>query len=232
MIIDHKIVRNSGSTLEPCIYKSGPGTVAQGRKMLAYPHVFAPVLGITDHGYCMPRLNEPSSVSLSAALDRLVVLWNSTDIGLLVATRAQHHETQVAPLATEPLLRRALEQWHARVQTVHGTAVNVVHGDPTLENYMYNGVWLDPSTRPLPLEAELDGGKLLQSYFGYGHCGTTEELQAIRKFIHTCGLNLDLCAYYLVTHLVRLYRVQPQAQFWAVTVAETLEERMEDFKCK
>lgn len=238
MIIDRKIVRNSGATLEPCVYKHGHGVREQGLKMGYYPKIFAPILQLTDDGYVMPQLYPPSEVCLSEALRRLAMLWTTPEPDVTATDttdRARHHAIQVSPLACTDTIAEILERWRVRTANTVGTRVTVVHGDPTLENYMLNGVWLDPSIRPLPLEAELDGGKLLQSYFGYatslGLIGWSEQ-RRIRNFIHDQKLNLDLCAYYLVTHIVRLYRVQPHARGWALDVLTTLEARMEELPCK
>jgi hypothetical protein len=232
MIIDEVLHRNSGATLEPCIYKHGVGCLEQGRKMALYPAVFAPVLVLTTDGYVMPWLQQPTTeADLQKALRRLATLWlapgkeSQTD-------RAHHHATQVEPYtANATQLLKALDYWVLRAQGTHGKTVLSVHGDPTLENYMAGGVWLDPSVRPLPLEAELDGGKLLQSYFGYERQAWPEwRRKCIRDFLKDQGLDLDLCAYYLVTHIVRLYRVQPQARTWSLDLLANLEERMGELR--
>lgn len=237
MIIDRVITRNSGATLEPCIYKHGHGVREQGMKMGYYPRIFAPV-HLTEDGYFMPKLDQPDAASLPQALARLADLWltPSLDVTPVDTTdRARHHAVQVAPLVfTDTINEKVLEKWRVRTANIVGTPVAVVHGDPTLENYMMNGVWLDPSIRPLPLEAEVDGGKLLQSYFGYSF-GTGVlwwEQKHIRNFLHEQRLSIELCAYYLVTHIIRLYRVQPQARSWALDVLTTLDARMEELTCK
>lgn len=217
MIIDRKINRNSGATLEPCVYKHGHGVREQGLKMLLYPKVFAPILDLADDGYYMPLLVPPSAQCLTPALERLAELWVSTPIADLKSTNRQHHHAvQIAPFVAADAVSCALDYWYQKTASIVGRAVTVVHGDPTLENYMHGGIWLDPSIRAMPLEAEFDGGKLLQSYFGYGNAPYHDDRAHVKRFLHEQGLNIDLCMYYLVTHVVRLYRVQPQARAWAL----------------
>lgn len=239
MIINHKIVRNSGATLEPCIYKRGHGVLEQGLKMAHYPAVFAPILTTLNDGYIMPTMTEASVVDLPLALERLAVLWDTPASETLTALgttdRLRHHNVQVEPFAADvPELKEALATWWQRSQLIAGKRVTVVHGDPTLENYVCDGWWLDPSIRPLPLEAELDGGKLLQSYFGYGGYTNMSTRRVIRSYIHVWGLDIDLCMYYMVTHVVRLYQVQPQAREWALDLLRNLEHDalIQELRCR
>lgn len=233
MVINHRIERNSGATLEPCIYKYGPGVYEQGVKMQAYGGVFPEVKLLPD-GYIMQVLKEPGKRDLVAALEGLMLLWESDRIvsGQLTH-RASHHLQQVKPYADQhSVLYSSLAYWYHRVEWRVGRKVNVVHGDPTLENYMDGGVWLDPSIRPMPLEAELDGGKLLQSYFGYRCKPGLYEKETIKTFLREQDLDLDLCAYYLVTHVVRLFRVQKDMREWAIDLLTNLEERVKELECK
>lgn len=236
MIIHHKIQRNSGAALEPCIYKSGHGVPTQGAKMRAYPDVFVPVLGITTGGYVMPVMGEPSPVlDLPLALARLAALWDLPVAHVYdYEGRRRHHVVQVEPFTrTEgfpPIIRSALTTWYERIGSTQSKGAQVVHGDPTLENYVRDGYWLDPSTRPLPQEAELDGGKLLQSYFHYGRPCLESERYMIRKFLVEQKLNLDLCIYYMLTHIIRLYGVQPQARVWAIDVVSGLRNLAEELR--
>lgn len=229
------IKRNSGATLHPAMIKQGPNMHEQGAKMAAYPDVFAPVFMTVPGGYVMPMLDERSPGDdhiLSAALKKLTHLWYvCRPCNLSSQPRWQHHALQVAPLVPDTLSEPMLH-WARVARELRGTIVNVVHGDPTFENIMaYDGqpVWIDPSTRPMPLEAEFDAAKLMQSYFGYG--GAQPEERVI-MFIRDQNLRVPLIGYYLMTHLVRLYKVQPQARAWAVNIAKTLETRMEVLQCK
>jgi len=183
----------------------------------------------------MPELKE--CVRTAQALGRLRQLWSASQFTVFPEagpTRAEHHNTQVAPLCAGSL-RHALEAWNLRSMAVVGKPVTVVHGDATLENIMMTAeervVWIDPSVRAMPLEAEFDAAKLLQSYFGYGEGATAEAKADIRRFIHEEDFSYDLLGYYLMTHLVRLHVVQPQARRWAERLACTLEEDMEEL-CK
>lgn len=230
MKLDHIVTRNSGATLWPTVYKYGPGCRAQGLKMQHYGTVFAPVMHVTDNGYYMPMLTEPSPECLAPALRRLADLWvtPSEHVHQVFRNdRAAHHTEQVKPITLEfPLLTKVLQNWYDRTYELKGTPVSVVHGDPTLENYMQFGVWLDPSTRSMPLEAEFDAGKLLQSYFGYSGPLSWSHSRRVLLFIREQQLNVELCVYYLVTHIVRLYKVQPQARSWAVDTLINLDDRI------
>lgn len=247
MIIDRKIARNSGASLEPCIYKSGHGVYEQGLKMRVYPAVFVPVLGfaMTQNkftGYIMPVMAEPLDASdLKSALLRLAKLWRSSPGGYgwasfpPVTSRLQHHEAQVAPFTdVHPVLRDAAEWWYGLTNTTQGHEATVIHGDPTTENYTRGGWWLDPSIRTMPAEAELDGGKLLQSYFGYGQGLQFGNRLLIREFLHEQQLDIDLCLYYMVTHVVRLYRIQEHARPWALDLLENLDSNqlVKELRCK
>lgn len=235
MLIDHKIIRNSGATLEPCIYKRGPGVREQGLKMQQHYGIFAPITEILEDGYLMPVLQEARPIDLSFALERLVLLWSqhTGPTPASATSRGLHHVHQVAPYAgAHTALQNALVTWWERTRGTEGHVVQAVHGDPTIENHMYGGVWLDPSIRSMPMEAELDGGKLLQSYFGYGGKLSYAALTSIKSFLQAQNLNIDLCVYYMVTHVVRLYRIQTHARPWALDLLSNLEEKVEELKCK
>ncbi len=151
-----------------------------------------------------------------------------------LTTRVLHHQHQIMPFVTEPIMTEVLAAWWNRTAHVQGRSTYVVHGDPTLENYMLDGVWLDPSIRSMPLECELDGGKLLQSYFGYHGplFGKEQDRELIRKFLHEQKLDVDLCIYYMVTHVIRLYRIQEHARPWAIDLLTNLDERVKELRCK
>jgi len=235
VIIDHKIVRHSGAILEPCIYKHGSLTVVkQGVKMHAYSDVFVPIIAIGQKGYCMPIMGLPEPGDLVEALGRLTLLWGSS-MARWVATytnRWSHHRQQVQSLVTEQVLRELLDTWYTRTETITGMPVSTVHGDPTLENFVAGGFWLDPSVRAMPLEAEFDAGKLLQSYCGYGEGSSDAERCLIKQFILEQGLNVELCVYYLVTHIVRLYAVQEWAREWALKTVQMLPELVKELQCR
>lgn len=231
------VVRNSGATLIPCLYKTGGLAVAeQGRKMRAHPAVFVPVIDVGHRGYCMLMTRAARDSDVPQALERLTWLWTQPRLESARAeclTRAAYHAELVLPLAKfVPPIYEALTRWWPRAYAAPTQAAYAIHGDATLENVVEDGLWIDPSTRAVPLEAEVDGGKLLQSYFGYGEGRAPARLAAVRTFILAQPLSLDLCAYHLLAHLARLYRLQPQAQSWAVALAESLEQRMEEFKCR
>ena len=224
------LMRNSGATLEPAMVKYGTNAEAQGAKMLAYPQVFAPVMGGLVNGYVMPMLGERAvgdSLVLRQAFSKLQALWLAGARYSAGLSRCAHHTTAIVPLATDAL-QRSLVDWYYRARPYDGTTANVVHGDATLENIMvYNGAacWIDPSTRPMPLEVEFDVAKLLQTQLGYNGC---EPETAVNEFVRSLNLRKEILGYYLMTHLVRLYKVQLQARVWAVEVATTLDRRLDE----
>ena len=234
------LMRNSGATLEPAMIKRDANSVEQAWKMQEYPQVFAPVTAILWTGYIMPMLGERAvgdSLVLRQAFSKLQALWLAGARDSAGLSRCAHHTTAIVPLATDAL-QHSLVEWYYRARPYDGTAANVVHGDATLENIMVLdgvAVWIDPSTRPMPLEVEFDVAKLLQTQMGYNGC-TPEP--AVTEFVRSLNLRKEVLGYYLMTHLVRLYKVQPQARIWAEQVARELDSRLdevlrsEDVLCK
>jgi hypothetical protein len=220
--------------LEPAMVKYGANAEAQGAKMLAHPQVFTPVTAQLPDGYVMPMLGERAigdAVVLGQAFSKLQALWLAGAKGSTGLSRDAHHTTAIVPLVTDALYR-PLVDWYYRARPYAGTVANVVHGDATLENVMvYNGVacWIDPSTRPMPLEVEFDVAKVLQTQFGYNGCAPET---AVTEFVQSLCLRKEILGYYLMTHLVRLYKVQPQARTWAVEVSTTLDRRLEEVLCR
>lgn len=229
--------RNSGATLTPCVMKTGANAIEQGVKMSMHPTIFAPVLHHARDGYLMPMLREVNtSDQIGVALRLLTQFWYRGATGARTTIREQHHYKQVQPLAGESM-RYALATWFGRLagDADFCTTVTNVHGDPTAENIMLHDsrvVWIDPSTRPMPHEAEFDVAKVLQSYYGYTSCSPSAQ-GVIIDWLRTLpsGLNYTLVFYYLLTHLVRLHAVQPQARAWAVQLALRLDKCKEELLC-
>lgn len=234
------MIRNSGATLEPAMIKRGDNCEAQGMKMLQYPTIFAPVFGWAPRmpnaarGYIMPLMGERAvgdAATLQQAFTKLSALWYAGMSPDNQLSRDEHHTRAIVPLASDGLMR-PLVDWYYRARPYDGTKANAVHGDATLENIMvFNGtaVWVDPSTRPMPLEIEFDVAKILQTQFGYNECRAEP---AVTDFVRSLNLRKEVLGYYLMTHLVRLYKVQPQARAWALDVAATLDRRLEEELCK
>lgn len=229
--------RNSGATLTPCVMKIGVGAFKQGLKMSLYQGMFAPVMQHFHNGYLMPMLQEVQTADqIGVALRLLTEFWSEGVGGGRTTTRSDHHFAQVKPLVGESM-RYALATWFGRLagDADFCTTVTNVHGDPTAENIMLHGyrvVWIDPSTRPMPHEAEFDVAKVLQSYYGYTSCSPSAQ-GVIIDWLRTLpsGLNYTLVFYYLLTHLVRLHAVQPQARTWAVQLALRLDKCKEELLC-
>jgi len=206
--------------------------------MSLHPNVFVHVDGLdyVHDSYYMPALQDPVvPYDYGKAFDKLRLLWQVGSTVVFPPSRLRHHEEQVVPLVVPEMEIMLYNTW-LRAKDVVGQPVVAVHGDPTLENIMaLNGhaVWIDPSTRTMPLDVEFDAAKILQSYFGYETLGPSlPPSHVARHFLVNLRLNLPLTAYYLMTHLVRLYKVQPQARAWALDLATNLDARVTEALCK
>jgi hypothetical protein len=202
--------------------------------MDVFPEVFAPIEARLIDGYVMPMMGERSigdAAQLQQALTKLKLLWHGCGKRerLSPYTIDEHHTLDVVPLARDGLIKPLMDWYYAmRNGSNVSHVVDEVHGDATLENIMvYEGraVWIDPSTRRMPAYAEFDCAKLLQTHFGYG--AYQPEL-GVDEFVKQEAKNKVLTGYFLMTHLVRLYKVQPQARAWALDVANTLGPRLEE----
>ena len=220
MLVLNTAARGSGSRLQQCVYKSGGDAVLQAHKMLAAPATFAPVLAVSAAGYVMPVLQVLGSMAeVDAALECLRTYWGSA--GTAVGITRAAYQAYVATRAADQELLQLAEQWYRRTVNLPGLHVAQVHGDATIENAMLHqgrAVWIDPSVRPVPLDAELDCGKLLQSAYGYGENPVGTQATVL-DFLARTRVDLQLAKYYLATHLVRLWPHQPERRAWALAVA-------------
>ena len=214
-------VRPSGSVLTEAVYKRCKNAVEQAALMQEHPATFAPILAHGCGGYAMPVLQPlRSTFDARAALEVLERYW-SYPSNLRVFCSRQKYQDYVHTLPADKLLHNATNHWYYEVEKRIGTPAHSLHGDATLENVMLYGSyprWIDPNPRIVPAEIELDCGKLLQTSFGYHDC-TAGVAETIGDFIRSLNVNLDLTYYYFATHLVRLWRYQPQHHAWAVAVA-------------
>lgn len=235
--MENVLRRNSGATLCPAMVKTAPNGWLQSLRMQELPEVFAPIL-LTSEAlgmYAMPLMGElpmDDDVSLHVALMKLQILWEGQSCFASIPNRVKHHELYVAHLIPTEM-ENVVSVYYALAREGQGLRVEAVHGDATLENIMiYQGkpVWIDPSTRCMPPEAEFDCAKLLQTQLGYN--GYTPR-KVVSEFINSLTLNRDLLIYYLLTHIVRLYNVQPQARQWALNVVYDVHAKVEEvLQCK
>jgi hypothetical protein len=214
------------------VYKAGPDVLFQANLMRRFKHIYAPVLAQSEipKGYVMPRL-EPlqTAAQVAAALGKLQDLWNSkndwSSPSLFRARqrRAQYQRYLVDLPCCMELQHKAYELF-LQVKDIDDTQATSVHGDATIENAMWfnnQPVWIDPCTRMAgqSFDIALDCGKLFQSMYGY-HELPKGARTVISGFIGALDVNPLLVKYYFATHLVRLWRHQPEKQNWALRAAE------------
>jgi hypothetical protein len=232
--------RNSGATLHwPCVVKveGSAKLLAQARSMERRPDVYCSVLATgrnAEQYFCaMPLLqNYKEAVTPAAAqvaATKLERLWGGGALRFVDPQRAAY-QVYVGELDVPLWLRVACRVMYDRTATVKGHSADEVHGDATLQNIVHageNAWWIDPNTRHVPLERELDLGKLLQSLYGYD---ADADATLVEGFTKGDGSLFDkyheteeLQIYYLLTHLARLWRYQPDRQAWVREVVTELE---------
>lgn len=225
------IHRNSGATIITDVVAKIGGEVVgnQGRYMRDNPG-FIKVLDAWDSGYIMPKLQKvgvATDMEADAALRALLRIWRRSrrstagTIGIL-----EDYLAYVASIKAHPALHDFVERHTGSLlQDWGGGDLHIVasiHGDATLENvgfYHGDAVWFDPSLRIVPTVAEMDAGKLLQSVYGYHGAQRDEVIQEVMRFViaHT---NVQASVIFFVTHLIRLWHLQPHRQEWALGCLE------------
>lgn len=229
--------RNSGATLHfNTVLKQCSNAEEQAAKMQAFPEIFLPVLHTAPGAYVMPgaqQLNYDASCWLQfsqQALKKLHVLWYddsvTSDGGLNLCLYEHYVRDLICEDASAAPVVRALNRWSALIDYARLERVRHVHGDATLENVVIhdnNAFWIDPSVRAVPLYAELDVAKVLQSAFGYEAGEATVQDARLVKWAYK-NFNVVGVNYFLATHLARLWPLQPQRRSWACKIAE-------DFLC-
>jgi hypothetical protein len=234
-------VRNSGCTIwRGVTVKTGPRAARQAGVMKSAARVFAPVLFTFEDGYAMPTGDANlHGNDIQAALDLLEVLWDMpvpTHPGIVPYVPTVAYHEYVMGLKSHSKLRSVANEYlrKAVLGREVGLTVHRVHGDATLENIIKidNRVcWIDPSERIVPTVAELDIAKVLQSLMGYDtrYFGTVDDgiIQSwIYKYTRRGGLaSRNLILYFYVTHLIRLWSLQPLKRDWAISTLA----RVEDF---
>lgn len=228
-----KIVRNSGAEISyPCVLKTGKGAVEQARRMRQDPTVFAGIqtFGVADDGVefmVMPQytpfhyaLNQEEPARL--AVEKLKTLWHNTLNAQRSITRGQYMN-YVARCEAPQSMRDLCLDFFVATAARCGTKVQNVHGDATVQNIVLtekDAFWIDPNVRPVPLEAELDLGKIAQSLAGYDFVREPAKqylTEVVKKY------DRPLVQFYLASHIVRLWKYQPQQRDWAQATMDKLE---------
>ena len=216
-------VRPSNSQL--WVTKVGGNSLAQFIKMERSPGYYLPASrhtpsgGLVTDGYCMPIAQPVHAWSgvECASLMQLMKQYHgegAQEMPLLWASFSRYHEyvrrlTHGVPNEMASLL----EDVHWGLELDKFTKVNNVHGDLTMDNVVtWQGamVFIDPSVTQVPLVAEVDVAKVLTSQCGFGDANI--------KLHHVSfldGYYLPGVKYMLVTHLIRMYAIQPpKVQEW------------------
>lgn len=238
--------RFSGAELNwPCVVKIGKDEtiLRQARIMERRKDVYCPfsVSGL-DNGnyfYVMPLYDdykkEMSVAAAKQAIWKLQNLWGgSTTLRRIDPYRAAYQE-YVDNLEMPSFLRAVCRNLYDKTRTVEGTRAEEVHGDATLGNIVHSeeaSWWIDPNPRIVPLEVELDLGKILQSLYGYEEHRASQPVndlfcKLVGEYIETEALQM----YYLATHVARLWKYQIHKAEWVTDVAAELENYDANIAC-
>jgi hypothetical protein len=236
------INRNSGAVvIMDTVAKVGGEVVGrQGFYMQDHPEGYVPVLACWHDGYVMPTLD---SVGVStpgdahAALTKLErYIWRKTwrTTGATVGQLTQYLR-YISELPAHHRLKAFVADRSSAVTRDWAAGelhfVQSIHGDATFENVGFlDGapVWFDPSTRSVPRVAEMDAGKLLQSVYGY-HGEMCPDIRDLVLGFLTPRVNIDASLFFFVTHLIRLWALQPHRQEWAFSTVLSMEDRCAKF---
>lgn len=210
--------RNSGNLIiRDIIAKVGPEVDAQAHTMALRPDVYAPVYIIGQGAILMPRKQSVENISAEAAksaMDKLKLLWG-TGSAIPGPTRKKYHEYVTTRDAPAQLIDYC-SQLYRETAHIQGVPVKEVHGDATFENIIHDSTeawWIDPNPHDAPLEREVDLAKIMQSMRGYGASPMT--LWDASSLSVASG-NPALVKYYYFSHLVRLWKYQPEYHDWVM----------------
>jgi hypothetical protein len=230
------IKRNSGATIYiNGVVKIGGEVVGrQGRKMMASPDAYVRVLDCWYDGYVMDRLHTEGVYTHDGAVNALAILerfiWK-TMCRTTSSTEQQlkDYYSYVRKLEAPEVFKKYIEARMHEVVLLWNFGelhrVEDIHGDATLENLGFindTPYWFDPSVRKAPLVAEMDAGKLLQSLYGY-HGELSDDVQDVTSAFISDRLSMPASLFFFVTHLIRLWALQPQRQDWAMAAFKRME---------
>ena len=224
-----QIKRNSGATLLTggMVLKNGLNVRDQGRRMMRFPYIFAPVLSLTDDGYVMEWYHDGQNCAdrWREAVVLLDKLWKGPPMfskSSYISREAYHQSLRAMCMDTEFWwLTVALDKAYEGIRAETPNALNL-HGDATLENVValddYTIRWIDPSVRPVVCDKEVDAAKLLWSALGY-ECGVYQGLDSdLAKYVLYSGNFMQgLVLYHFIGHVIRSWRKQPLKREWFVT---------------
>ncbi len=207
--------------------KFAADALKQGRIMAEHPGVYCPVAHYDDNLIVMPEMFPVSSINHTASADafrKLELLWSTPSLSYECMSRTEYFDYVESRCEVSWLREKLYRSWVA-VKDVKGTFAASIHGDPTFENIVHDGdfaaFWIDPDWKPRPLEKELDLGKLLVAYLGYGD--TCEAIRrAAAEFIDTHNTKRRLTRFYALTHIARMIPYQPKCREWLLDRADEL----------
>ena len=236
----NRIKRNSGSTIyQNVVVKCGPHELInkQAELMQAAPLCHVPVLFKGEGFYVMPEAQDlPSDCSweIPSAINLLKNMWrvysgftSTSHLRNPLQRQAYYNKIRLRAIedAVPERLVRELHHWSDKIMRPNSVQWGAfVHGDATLENILVlkhgstrDVRLIDTSPSPIPPEPEVDIGKLLQSYYGYEDRFTSSTIDALEQQLHLLGVS-DLSKFYFITHLIRLWKYQPQRQDWVMEI--------------
>lgn len=212
--------------------------IAQARFMhrAAECHVFPDVHLVFEYGYVMERLTAPLELlDVDFATQRLcrvhqllsTRLWGERHLVAGTRILTSEHGLYVIARAVQFLdmrrQQRLLDTLHA-VRALTLTAVDRIHGDPTLDNVMYSGADIIvtdpiPATAKMPALVAHDLGKMLQSVRGYEwvlagrpvpDIAARNRMERLLLAGHT-EADQQAARYFLIVHILRLLPYQDEA---------------------
>lgn len=232
-----EVKRNSGASLVlDCVVKVFPNASLQAGKMRAYPDVFCPVAKIPADGfYCMPVMKSSDGMSTEQArdaMDRLVMLWESRAPRRIVPDIDEGRDTARYAYANYVVgkcgvqwLRKEIQRAWEIAEKFPGTPANMVHGDATLENIVYDqhrSYWIDPDHKTtLPYERELDVAKIKISLAGYG--GGSDRLKRVaRDYVAEWekSMSREVLRFHQLCHIARMLPYQKEHEMWLLSQAD------------
>ncbi len=228
--------RNTGAVLSyPCMVKSWKDDrlYMHYQIMAMRPDVYCPVYSCGrlngEWQLTMPLMHPheemSNPVTCHSALNKLQLLWGG-NCGHSVSPAREPYQAFVERLEVPADLKNLCRHLYNEIKSVRGTIAADIHGDATIQNIVHSGdeaYWIDPSPREVPLEREMDLGKLLMSLMGYDK--VTERMSQITwRMLYDNTNTATLTNYYCATHLARVWREQVDRREWILQVTNEMLE--------
>lgn len=228
--------RNTGANLfYPCMVKvwADARLCEHYKIMLRRPDVYCPVFGCSEDAgewsLIMPLFKPHTEMEglevCRSALDKLKLLWG-TYIGQSVSPVREEYQKFIETLDVPEALKDLCGILYNQTENIKGTIAFDIHGDASIQNIVhYDNIayWIDPSPRPVPLEREIDLGKLMMSLLGYDNI-TAKMSQLTWQLLHSNPDDSRLTLYYCATHLARIWRDQIDRRDWIMQTTKELSE--------